>query len=208
MLNPTEKLRAQFAPDDRVGMISRGRMKEGIVVRTNPKRALVRFGEEEYHVPYKLLIALGGSSRLREERMEATLQWALDLIRQHGLETWRFMFDHGTRRAGCCNYHDKTISISFELARNGADEDIRDTILHEMAHALVGKKHNHDAVWKAKALALGCSGERTHRLQFAPPRYHVACENRCWKRTAQRRQRSLVCRTCGGQLIYTPYAAQ
>ena len=40
-----------------------------------------------------------------------------------------------------------------------------DTILHEMAHALVGQVHGHDAVWQAQVL--GCSGRRCHDVQLA-----------------------------------------
>ena len=180
---------------------------KGTLVRTNPKRAVVRVNDGEYNVPYECLIQCGGTGRQREERMDTTLETALGLMHSHGLKKWRFKFDHSTRRAGCCNYRDKLISISFDLALHATDEDIRDTILHEIAHALVGKKHNHDAAWKAKAKELGCSGERTHRLRFAPPRWNVACENSCWTHTAERRNRRLICRTCGGKLIYTPYTA-
>jgi predicted SprT family Zn-dependent metalloprotease len=207
MLNPTDKLRARFAPNDPVAFKYRRGTLEGTLVRTNPKRAVVRVDAEEYTVPYEFLISRDRLDRHREERMETILQLAMDLIRQNELHEWRFRFDHSTRRAGCCNFHDKLISISFELARNASDKDIRDTVLHEIAHALVGKQHNHDAVWKAKAREIGCSGERTHRLVFSLPRYHVTCENRCWKHTAERRQRRLVCRTCGGKLVYTPYCA-
>ncbi len=61
------------------------------------------------------------------------------------------------------------------------DEEVKDTILHEIAHALVGKAHHHDDVWRAKALEIGCSGRRCHDLQFTPPRYLVTCERGCWE---------------------------
>ncbi len=202
MLNEADKLRARFAPNDPVEFRYRSGMKEGTLVRTNPKRAIIHVDTEEYHVPYECLIPLG-TNRQREERMEAILQMALGLMHEHGLKKWRFKFDHSTRRAGCCNYCDKTISISFNLACNASDEDIRDTILHEIAHALVGRKHNHDEAWKAKAKEIGCTGERCHRLQFVPPRYSVACENNCWTHTAERRNTHLLCRTCGGKLVYS-----
>lgn len=204
MLNKTDQLRARFAPNDRVSFKYRKGIKDGLLVRTNPKRAIVQVGSEEFHVPYDCLIPDSELGPPREARMEEIFQCALKCLRQYGLKKWTFKFDHSTRRAGCCNYREKLISISFNLARNASDEDIRDTILHEIAHALVGKKHNHDSVWKAKAHEIGCSGERTHRLAFSPPRYHVTCENTCWTHTAERRNSRLICRTCGGQLIYSP----
>jgi len=206
MLNEADKFRVRFAPNDPVGFKYRSGTMKGTLVRTNPKRAVVRVDNGEYHVPYECLIPDSDTGQQREERMEATLQLALELMHAHRLKKWRFKFDHSTRRAGCCNYCDKTLSISFELARNAADEDIRDTLLHEIAHALVGRKHNHDAVWKAKAKEIGCSGERCHRLQFTPSRYSVTCENNCWKHTAERRNTRLVCRTCGGKLVYSTFS--
>jgi hypothetical protein len=40
------------------------------------------------------------------------------------------------------------------------EREVRDTILHEIAHALVGPSHGHDAVWRRQALAIGSSGQR------------------------------------------------
>ncbi len=34
------------------------------------------------------------------------------------------------------------------------------TILHEIAHALVGPGHGHDSVWRTQALKIGCTGSR------------------------------------------------
>ena len=205
MLTKADQLRARFAPNDPVDFKYRNGTMKGTLVRTNPKRAVVRVGSAEYHVPYECLIPGDDTGLQREERMDAILKMALGLMHNHGLKQWRFKFDHSTRRAGCCNYRDKLVSISFDLALNASDEDIRDTILHEIAHALVGKKHNHDAVWKAKAKEIGCSGERTHRLVFSPPRYHVTCENQCWTHTAERRNPRFICRTCGSKLIYSAF---
>lgn len=205
MLNPSDNLRAHFAPDDSVHFEYRRKMLKGTLVRTNPKRALIRVDNEEYHVPYEGLIPVGDMGFQRAERMKAVYALALGLMREHELNKWEFKFDQSTRRAGCCTYHDKCISISFDLARNASDEDIRDTLLHEIAHALVGKKHGHNVVWKEKAREIGCSGDRCHRLEFAPPRYTVTCETRCWTHSAERRNRRLICRTCGGKLIYSPY---
>jgi predicted SprT family Zn-dependent metalloprotease len=123
----------------------------------------------------------------------------------HQLEGWSFQFDNATQRAACCNYQTQVISLAHAYARAAPDEAIDDTLLHEIAHALVGKAHGHDQVWQAKAVALGCSGHRCHDVQFTPPRYIVTCENACWVTTAERRQRGAVCRTCHSPVRYTTY---
>lgn len=205
MLTPADKLRAQYAPNDSVSFTYRNKTLKGLIVRTNPKRAMILVEQQEYIVPYERLIPPENSTSQREERIESIHQHAVELIHTHGLKKWKFKFDHSTRRAGCCNYRDKLISISFNLAIHGSDNDIRDTILHEIAHALIGKKHHHNAVWKTKAQAIGCSGERCHHLVFSPPRYNVTCENQCWTHTAERCNPKLICRTCSGKLIYSDF---
>jgi predicted SprT family Zn-dependent metalloprotease len=207
MLSELDKQRSRFAPNDSVTFKYRRKLVQGTLIRTNPKRGIVLVDHEEFHVPYDLLTSLDPAEKQREKQLKTTLQLALGLLEKHGLKKWRFKFDDSTRRAGCCNYRDRVISISFDHARSGTEAAIRDTILHEISHALVGRKHNHDGVWKAKAQEIGCSGERTHKLQFAPPRWNVTCENQCWKHTAERRNRRLICRTCSGKLVYTPHVA-
>ncbi|MDH3981663.1 MAG: SprT-like domain-containing protein [Kiritimatiellaceae bacterium] len=205
MLNKEDQVRARFAPNDPVRFQFRHKMIEGYLVRMNPTRAVVRAGDDEFNVPYELLIPESERAKERTDRIEAVLHLALNLMTHHNLKHWHFKLDHSTRRAGCCSYREKTISIAFDLARTADECAIRDTILHEIAHALVGKKHNHNAIWKTKAKEIGCSGERTHRLQFSPPRWKVTCENCRWSHTAQQRNSKLICRTCKGKLIYSPY---
>jgi predicted SprT family Zn-dependent metalloprotease len=102
---------------------------------------------------------------------------ALSLMARHGLlaQGWQFLFDNAQTRAGRCNETTKTISLSKYLPAAVAGGDVRDTVLHEIAHALVGCHHGHDDVWRAKALAIGCSGARCHShvLQEAP--WTISC---------------------------------
>jgi predicted SprT family Zn-dependent metalloprotease len=85
-------------------------------------------------------------------------------MNQHGLTNigWRFEFDNAKRRFGCCSYRTKTISLSKELVKLNDEPRVQNTILHEIAHALVGKNHGHDNVWKQKALEIGCDGNRCY----------------------------------------------
>jgi predicted SprT family Zn-dependent metalloprotease len=209
MLTDTDKQRARFQAND---IVMTGKRKPifGPIIRMNRTTATVQCDSsgDQYLVPFELLEHLDpANSPDATHKIETTAALADDLLQEFGLTDWIFRFDHSTRRAGCCSYHNKRISIAFDLARNAPDEEIRDTLLHEIAHALVGKNHNHDSTWKTKAKEIGCSGERTHRLVFSPPRYHVTCENGCFEHTAERRSRRFVCRKCHGKLIYSPYKA-
>lgn len=212
-----DRMRLRFHPNDLVRFEFQARVYRGRIARLNPKRARVVCDDDgEFNVPYALLTRLvepaeesgnlvaGDVSRGPEE-IGAIAALARSLMARHLPEVWSFQFDHGVQRGGCCNYKQRTISLSHEFARRVPEAEIRDTILHEVAHAIVGCEHGHDAVWQAKAIEIGCSGERCHDEEFTPPRYIMRCVNGCWVGTARTRRRGCVCRKCGGRIAYQTF---
>jgi predicted SprT family Zn-dependent metalloprotease len=209
-----EQQRLQFNPGDKVSFTVRGTLLHGTLVRLNPARGHVAADDgKEYQVPYVLLTRrehnppLAVVSRGHQE-LQGIAQLARALLARYQLGQWSFQFDHATKRAGCCHYTAHIISLSAEFAKRAPDEEIKDTILHEIAHAVVGKDHHHDAVWRAKAVEIGCTGRRCHDLQFTPPRYLMKCERGCWVGTAERRRRGMVCRRCRGKILYQTYTEE
>jgi predicted SprT family Zn-dependent metalloprotease len=83
---------------------------------------------------------------------------ARTLMDEHGLTTWKVKFGRSKSTAGRCFYGQRTIEMSEPLALVRTDESTRMTVLHEIAHALVGPGHNHDWVWRDKCLAIGGNG--------------------------------------------------
>ena len=51
---------------------------------------------------------------------------------------WRFRFETATGRAGICRHDTRTIALSVSFVLRAPWSDIRDTLLHEVAHAIVG----------------------------------------------------------------------
>ena len=92
--------------------------------------------------------------------LRAAYDMAAGLLREHGLDGWRVELDGAKRRAGVCRYADRVIGLSAPMTRVHTEDLVRDTVLHEIAHALVGPHHGHDAVWRRTAVRLGASGER------------------------------------------------
>jgi hypothetical protein len=88
---------------------------------------------------------------------------ALELMKFHGLteKGWRFEFDNAKRRFGVCRYRTKTIGLSKHLVSLNEVARVKNTILHEIAHALT-PGHHHDFVWRTKAIEIGCDGNRCY----------------------------------------------
>ena len=121
---------------------------------------------------------------------------ATELMDAHGLLGWRIKLDHARRRAGQCDFTNKTISLSRLYVRHADIDHIRDTILHEIAHALVGPSHGHNAVWRQKAREIGCTATRCHSLSFARARWMMTCPNGCFSVERHRKKSGLVCASC------------
>lgn len=81
------------------------------------------------------------------------------LMNEHGLYQWKFEFDNAVIRFGCCHQREKKITMSSTLVSINEWSTVKNIVLHEIAHALVGVDHGHDKVWKAKAIEIGCTGE-------------------------------------------------
>jgi hypothetical protein len=92
--------------------------------------------------------------------LRAALALGRELLDLHGLDDWTIELDRAKTRAGTCRPRTRTITLSGYLTQLHPESEVRDTILHEIAHALVGVRHGHDAVWRAKGLEIGCSGDR------------------------------------------------
>jgi len=88
--------------------------------------------------------------------LEDARRLATELMTRHGLAGWRFELDRAKRRAGICRHQQRTIGLSAPLTRLHPEAEVRDTILHEIAHALAGPRAGHGPAWVATALRIGC----------------------------------------------------
>ena len=133
---------------------------------------------------------------------------AKTLLRQHGLLDWKFRFDRARRRFGSCSVRRKTITLSRAITMMNSDEQIRDTILHEIAHALT-PGDGHGSRWKAMCVKIGAKPERcfTEKEVVVPPRreapYLIGCKQCNWWSDRRKITRSrLLCRKCRAPISY------
>lgn len=83
---------------------------------------------------------------------------------EYELYDWDIKLGHGKVRLGSCYPTRKIIRISKHLITYATDEQVRDTILHEIAHALDwerNKKSGHGQSWKAICVEIGAISKRS-----------------------------------------------
>jgi len=118
------------------------------------------------------------------ETLDKITNLANTLLKDHNLEGWRFKWGNSKRRLGMCSFKEKTIEVSLWYVGSTSDEELEDTVRHEIAHAVVGSGHGHDYVWKRAAIQLGARPQSCapdHVQSAAQPNYIIECSN-CKKR--------------------------
>ena len=88
-----------------------------------------------------------------QERLKLVESLTIGLMTLHGVSHFKFRFSGARRRWGSCSSN--TISVSINHALNSDIKDIKNTILHEIAHAIVGIRAVHREEWQNKAKELG-----------------------------------------------------
>ena len=145
---------------------------------------------------------------------------AVEMLCDSGLTSkgWTFYFDNATGRAGQTNFYEKSITLTCLGTKIASEDDVRQTMLHEIAHALVGCGHAHDSVWLETARSIGYRQDRTMSLDTEAQRAYTQAiadaskwEGRCAisrkvLTRAQRlgkRKRRLICKCHRTELDWT-----
>ena len=80
------------------------------------------------------------------------------------LKGWSVGFDHAKKRAGMCQLKGKKISLSkHHISQNSVDM-VKDTLLHEYAHAIAFEKYRetaHGFKWRQIAQSIGAKPKAT-----------------------------------------------
>lgn len=94
---------------------------------------------------------------------------ARTLMDQHGLQHVPFKFDRAVKRLGMTTFrrypatgHEEIVNISLSAVYVDLlpEDEIRDTILHEIAHAKAGFDAGHNHEWRRIARSIGCNAMR------------------------------------------------
>jgi hypothetical protein len=104
-------------------------------------------------------------------------QTFLQLQQQHSeLSQWRLTFDFARRRAGACFPNKKLISISRHHIELNEWSTIKDTLVHEVAHALAWERfreRGHGPQWRKQVAKLGGQAKATGHFNLPQAKWVV-----------------------------------
>jgi SprT protein len=132
---------------------------------------------------------------------------ARELMNQHGLGHVPFQFNNRRRSFGVTKFvaDEVRIELSAPLVELNEEADVRDTILHEIAHAKAGHAAGHGYQWKIMARSIGCDAERCcgEGVKTAAGKWQSTCGCAGKVHNMYRRpSRNKICRYCRVRLTF------
>lgn len=149
--------------------------------------------------------------------LHAAEKLAYELLHKHNLHTMRVRFSKSTTQAASCSRtrlsdsvppekRPGTIALSRHYFAAWDEEICRETILHEIAHALNPLTNSaHGPEWRAIALAIGSNGRRCvdpkDRVQFGADvhKWLYFCPNGHYRTRARRSDALRSCSKCSSK---------
>lgn len=121
---------------------------------------------------------------------------AVGLMAEHGLESWTFDFDKGQTRLGCCHHNLRRITMSRQFALRNPWTQLKETMLHEIAHALLPVGEGHGRRWRLQYINIGGNPNRNYaEVKTAPKPFTGTCPN-CKTKCQSRRRTNTACYNC------------
>ncbi len=121
------------------------------------------------------------------------------LLDAEGLTGWIVRVGDCGSCLGLCLYREQVVVVDEFYALHNPDEAVRDTLRHEVAHALT-PGHCHGPAWRAAAARLGCVPRACSKnVVVKPGRYQALCPGCRYlhQRTRLRRGSCYYCLRCG-----------
>lgn len=137
---------------------------------------------------------------------------AMELMTKHGLvnwdkpwTVWTFNLDRAKTRAGLCDYRRRSIYLSKHYIRLNSHEDIRNTILHEIAHALAPTDGGHGILWRSMAARIGARPQRCAASHTVMPDGRIMGTCECGQKHSMHRmpKRRYTCRNCHKLVVWS-----
>jgi|TARA_R110002167_G_scaffold43978_1_gene132635 predicted SprT family Zn-dependent metalloprotease len=126
---------------------------------------------------------------------------------QHG---WKFNWHKKKIALGTCSYNRKKIYLAEWYVELNDKDEVMDTILHEIAHALAYHRHGsagrgHGRIWKSVCREIGAKPERCSKDKLNKPKTHYKYVDKCcgteYKKHRLRNNIIYTCPKCGVSLF-------
>lgn len=146
---------------------------------------------------------------------DAVLKLAKELTAEHGFENIPVVFSRTKKSLGRAWWRGGMpvkIDLSSHWMQHLPEAEVRDTILHEIAHLIAGPWANHGPAWVKACLRVGArphrtamlSQEVTESIRSAISKYKAVCEDcgetHYFNRMTKRWKRGMYMCSCGGDL--------
>ena len=113
-------------------------------------------------------------------KIREAMNLAKSLKEKHGLHDWKIKLCNNKVAFGTCYTGKKLITLSRYLVKLNSVEEVHNTILHEIAHAIAGRGHGHDLLWRRMFISMGGNGKRCYHSSetITPkPNFIGTCSN-------------------------------
>ncbi len=129
---------------------------------------------------------------------------AREAMAQFGLGDWAFGWNRRKRSLGLCRYRERRLELSIHFVYANDEAQVRETIRHEIAHALAGERAGHGPLWKSICQRVGCQAVRCDQGEAVMPKGRwvarcVTCGKEYWRHRRPARRAKYWCRGCGPQ---------
>ncbi len=128
------------------------------------------------------------------------------LMHQHGLSSeWVFRWQNKKRSLGTCSYGCREIRLSKWYVELNDMKDVKDTILHEIAHALAYERYGskgvgHGRLWKSICRKIGAIPKSCSKSNLNKPKNHHKYVDTCcgltFRKHRLRKNRTYSCPKC------------
>jgi predicted SprT family Zn-dependent metalloprotease len=92
--------------------------------------------------------------------MHGYARLARKMMDEHGLTDWKIAWSRAKKTHGLCNYATRTLTFSAVAFAHIDEAEVRNTILHEIAHVFAGGLAGHGPSWQRIHRSIGGTGEQ------------------------------------------------
>lgn len=143
--------------------------------------------------------------------LKVAAKMARDLMEDYDFAHWSFKFDRAKTRHGQCDYGKQEISLSRHFVELNQEWLVRETVLHEIAHAIAGSRAAHGPEWQNVARNLGVRPQACKPSNMPAAPWRLMCATGHDLGPRHRRSVKLdwhVCGRCSSPLRYVPAIAK